>query len=251
MAFAIGGASVPSLPGLMPGLLPRVPPAPVPLSPAPATLHRRQNGTAPSPAARETVNLFIDSTDADWEYAASIIAACADQTVYAVQCTSGGDLVGAQTCGPNAVFANGVRGWWRAQKATLTAGTSTYRFSSDLTTTTLGVEVTATAEESCLLAGTTAATCTATVKATADGTRTTTTTRATLSGTAYYRYDVAITGGAEKTATAAATCGGGGGSDTKGAGATVRPRGVLLWAVAGVAVAGATGVLSMFGGTLI
>ncbi|CAL3964355.1 unnamed protein product [Diplocarpon coronariae] len=239
MAFAIGGASVPSLPGLMPGLLPRVPPAPVPLSPAPATLHRRQNGTAPSPAARETVNLFIDSTDADWEYAASIIAACADQTVYAVQCTSGGDLVGAQTCGPNAV------------KATLTAGTSTYRFSSDLTTTTLGVEVTATAEESCLLAGTTAATCTATVKATADGTRTTTTTRATLSGTAYYRYDVAITGGAEKTATAAATCGGGGGSDTKGAGATVRPRGVLLWAVAGVAVAGATGVLSMFGGTLI
>ncbi|PBP28229.1 hypothetical protein BUE80_DR000823 [Diplocarpon rosae] len=228
MAFAIGGANVPNLPWLTPALTPRVPDTHAALA-LPA-LQRRQNES--SSAASASVDLFIDSTDANWEYAASIIEACADQTVYALQCTAGGSLVGAQTCGPNAVTA------------TVTAGTSTYRFSSDVTTTTLGVGVTATAEESCVLDGTTAATCTATVRGTADGTKTTTTTTTTLSGTAYYRFDVAITGGAEKTVTATATCGSGSGA--KSAAANPRPRSMLLWAVVGFAAAGAISIQSMF-----
>jgi hypothetical protein len=63
-------------------------------------LHPRQNTTQPT--ANDTVNIFIDSTNEDWEYAASIIEACSDQTVLALQCTSGGDFVGTETCGPNA-----------------------------------------------------------------------------------------------------------------------------------------------------
>jgi hypothetical protein len=47
----------------------------------------------------DTVNLFIDAIDENFGYAASIVEACVEQTVYALQCTSGN--VGSATCGPN------------------------------------------------------------------------------------------------------------------------------------------------------
>jgi hypothetical protein len=49
------------------------------------------------------VKLFIDdSFNGDAAYAGSIVSACADQTVYAIRCTSGPAFVAAATCGPNA-----------------------------------------------------------------------------------------------------------------------------------------------------
>jgi hypothetical protein len=54
-----------------------------------------------------TANLFIDAHSPDMEYAASIVEACSEQTVYAIQCTKG-PSVGEATCGPNApVSPNG------------------------------------------------------------------------------------------------------------------------------------------------
>jgi hypothetical protein len=64
-------------------------------------LQARDNSTA----SNSTVNLFLGSGGAefrDWDYAASIITACVDQTVYAIQCTSAPQSVGSATCGPNA-----------------------------------------------------------------------------------------------------------------------------------------------------
>jgi len=49
-----------------------------------------------------TVNLFInDALGGQAAYAASIVTACADQTIYAIRCTSA-RFAGAATCGPNA-----------------------------------------------------------------------------------------------------------------------------------------------------
>ncbi|KAG4416092.1 hypothetical protein IFR04_010795 [Cadophora malorum] len=183
-------------------------------------LHPRQNSTTPS----DTINMFIESMDGDWEYAASIVEACADQTILALRCTSGGDFVGSSTCGPNAV------------PATVTMGTATYHFSSAVTTSTMGSVVSATAIEGCELAGTTAATCTATIGGEVDGKKTTTSVTSTLTGASYYRFDVAITGGAEKTASATATCAPG-----KNAGTSLSAKTMMVWALAGVA----TGVLTL------
>lgn len=50
-----------------------------------------------------SVNLFInDDLDGDAGYAASIVTACADQTVYEMRCTSGPAFVEPYTCGANA-----------------------------------------------------------------------------------------------------------------------------------------------------
>lgn len=72
-------------------------------------LHPRQNGSAPE----STVNMFVDSVGEDWKWAASIVEACADQTVMALQCTAGGGgvqagFVGSTTCGPNAQVCSHV-----------------------------------------------------------------------------------------------------------------------------------------------
>lgn len=69
-----------------------------------------------------------------------------------------------------------------------------------------GYEVTGSVAENCELQGTTEAACTATISLSVDGTSTSTSTEATLSGTDYHRFDVAITGGAEKTAAATGEC---------------------------------------------
>lgn len=82
----------------------------------------------------------------------------------------------------------------------MTAGGSNYEFSSVAKTRTMGYDVEVTMQETCVLAGTTAATCSATVVASADKTVTTASAVVTLSGTDYRRFDVEITGGADKTA---------------------------------------------------
>lgn len=92
-AFHLGEA-------LMPGLGPRMDQGSY------QVLEARQNSTIGNSTV--TVNMFIDSENSDYEYAASIITACVDQTVYALQCTSAPDTVGAATCGPNAAVSSNL-----------------------------------------------------------------------------------------------------------------------------------------------
>ncbi|KAL2070278.1 hypothetical protein VTL71DRAFT_13304 [Oculimacula yallundae] len=185
-------------------------------------LHPRQNSTAP--ASNDTINMFIDSQDKDWKYAASIVEACADQTIIALQCTSGDSFVGSSTCGPN------------AQIATVTFASTTYHFSSAVTTSTMGSNVQATAIEACSLQGTTAATCSVTIGGTVDGKKTSSTTATSVASPSYYRYDVEITGGAEKTAAATATC-----APSTSAAPPMTTKNMMVWALAGVA----TGILTL------
>lgn len=96
-----------------------------------------------------------------------------------------------------------------------------------MTTRTLGYDVTASVEETCTLAGTTAATCSGTAGGEADGTKTSWTTVATISSPTYYRFDVEITGGAEKTKNPSATCG------VKGAATSLNAKTMALWALTG------------------
>jgi len=72
---------------------------------------------------------------------------------------------------------------------------------------TLGSNVAATVSASCSLAGTTAAACAVTLGGTVDGTVTSTSTIASLASSNYdyFRYDVTLTAGAEKTASPTAT----------------------------------------------
>jgi hypothetical protein len=121
----------------------------------------------------------------------------------------------------------------------VTSGASLYSVSSAVTTQnpSLGA-VTGTAVESCSLAGTTAANCAATLLATGDGSTISTATTETLSGSNYYRFNVEITGGAEKTASATATCAV---PSAKGnAAASLNVKNVVMWVLAGV-----TGVASI------
>ncbi|KAH8657887.1 hypothetical protein BX600DRAFT_439068 [Xylariales sp. PMI_506] len=173
----------------------------------------------------DTINLFIDGEYSDFGYAASIVTACADQTVYALRCTSApAGVVGSATCGPS------------ASTFLMTEGPSMYRISTSTSGTYDGSEVHATLAETCKLSGTTVAVCTATVTGTVGGQSTGTTTQATLSGYDYYRYDVSITGGASQTVSPAATCSPTGSS---AAPARVNLRGVALSAlVAATAVLG-------------
>ncbi|KAK0119468.1 hypothetical protein ONS95_010916 [Cadophora gregata] len=213
MSFAVGGAAIGFDDFVSPGVSARGIEYGASSYPV---LHPRQNSTAP--ATNDTVNMFIDSMDEDWEYAASIIEACADRTVLALRCTSGGSFVGTQTCGPNAAAA------------TVTVASTSYYLSSAVTTSTLGSQVSATAIESCQLGGTTAATCAVTIGGEVDGKKTSTSTTTTVSGTDYYRFDVAITGGAEKTASATATCAPG-----KNAGTSLSAKSMMVFGLAGLA----------------
>ncbi|KAK4096696.1 hypothetical protein N658DRAFT_501265 [Parathielavia hyrcaniae] len=137
--------------------------------------------------------MFIDGDSEDLMYAASIIGACADQTTYALRCTSGPRYY-SEACNPTAPII------------TVTGGPGTYRVYSATTTRTMDYDVSATMQESCELRGTTAAVCSATIGGSVDGTTTSESITTTLSGTDYYRYDVAITGGADKTANPTAEC---------------------------------------------
>lgn len=110
-----------------------------------------------------------------------------------------------------------------------------YAFSSATSTRSGGYDIQATVQETCRLDGTTAAVCSATIAGTVDKTSTTASTVSTAAGTDYYRFDVAITGGAEKTAnpTACATKSGAAGLSTKA---------VAVWSLLGaIGVAGLLG----------
>jgi hypothetical protein len=93
MALAIGAANVPSIDNwLNTGVAPRFDETSYP------TVHARQNSSTTS---NDTVNMFIDGASSEFEYGASIVEACADQTIYAIQCTSAPSYYGLETCGPN------------------------------------------------------------------------------------------------------------------------------------------------------
>lgn len=62
------------------------------------SLYNRQSNSTNS----GTINMFIDSTNSRFEYAASIVEANSCQTIFALQCTDAPSYVGTQTCGPNA-----------------------------------------------------------------------------------------------------------------------------------------------------
>lgn len=62
---------------------------------------------AQSTSSTPSVNLFInDALDGDAAYAASIVTACADQTIYAIRCTSGPVYVEPSICGPDALVGS-------------------------------------------------------------------------------------------------------------------------------------------------
>ncbi|KIM96187.1 hypothetical protein OIDMADRAFT_183587 [Oidiodendron maius Zn] len=187
------------------------------------TLAAAQNSS--SAGATPSVNLFInDDLNGDAAYAASIVTAFTDATVYAIRCTSGPALVGSSTCGPNAVVV------------TVTEGPSIYMGGISTQIDTLGVQGVATGSESCALQGTTAADCHASVYISAEGQSTSTAIESTLTGTDYHRFNVAITGGATKTASPS-------GSYKSGAMATADSRAIV--AMAAVCALSLVGILAL------
>ncbi|KAI0968834.1 hypothetical protein F4678DRAFT_187691 [Xylaria arbuscula] len=188
---------------------------------APRDLFSSDVGTleARADSGNDTVNIFIDSPDAeDYEYAASVVAACATQTVYEVRCTAGA----AGVCGSNAAVA------------TITENASEYKVSSAVTTKTGGVEVKATVIEVCNLDGTKAATCTPTVAGSAQGQTYKTSATVTYTNAASLYFDVKVTGGNEKLANPTGKC-----SSASG----VNTRAVAFWGFLGAV--GAVGVLAL------
>ncbi|KAI0118346.1 hypothetical protein GGR51DRAFT_554835 [Nemania sp. FL0031] len=172
--------------------------------------------------ADDTVNIFIDATDAeyqDYEYAASVVAACSEHTVYAVKCTAGA----------NEICSDGY------PAATITENASEYTVSSAITTTTAGVQVKVTVIENCQLDGTTAATCTATVGGSAQGTKYTTSATVVYTDAASLHYNVAVTAGNDKLANPTGKC--------SAAAPGVSTRSVALWGLLGAV--GVVGVLAL------
>lgn len=195
----------------------------------------RANGTT-----GPTISLFMDSADDDFHFAASIVDACVSTTVYAIQCTSHPSRSYTDACGPNAPVPppppSSPHPSHRPQltshqKLTITEGATTYRISTDVSTRTMGVDVAGAVEENCSLEGTTKAVCGATIKASAQGTSTSTNTTATATGTDVYWFDVAITAGAEKTASPTQCA--------KSAASGLNVRGVAVMALLGALGVGA------------
>lgn len=91
----------------------------------------------------------------------------------------------------------------------------------------MGYDVTVSVEETCTLAGTTAATCTATAGGQADGTHTSATAVVTVASPTYYRFDVEITGGADKTKNPSPTC------SSEGVATNLNAKSTAIWALAG------------------
>lgn len=92
--------------------------------------------------------------------------------------------------------------------------------------------------EACNLRGTTEAVCSATVGGTVDNKSTFVSTTTTMSGADYYRYDVAITGGADKTANPTGQCKPAASNPASGA----SMKAVGIWGLIGV-----LGVASLLG----
>ncbi|KAI3326947.1 hypothetical protein HD806DRAFT_531542 [Xylariaceae sp. AK1471] len=210
MALAFGAAHAANL-GMNDWLAPR---DVVDYSAKMETLEKRAN------SGSDTVNLFLDVQDDDYEFAASVVAACKEHTVYALQCTEGSS--NPSTCGPD------------SPKVTFTENASEYRISSATKTRTAGVDVTVTLIETCKLGGTTAATCTVTYGGEAKGQKTFVTSESTFTDVASWRVDVAITAGNEKLANPTGKC---------SAASEINTRAVALWGLVGAI--GAIGVLAL------
>ncbi len=54
-----------------------------------------------STTANNTINLFFDGASPLLQYAVSVVSACADTTVYAVQCTAAPASIQVEACGPD------------------------------------------------------------------------------------------------------------------------------------------------------
>ena len=107
MAYALGAANFPGLDGFVSsGLFPRVDDS----SRSPV-INARSDTETNNTATGPTVNLFMDALSDDYGYAVSVVSACVETTVYALQCTKGPavessvlDALGLATlvgCGPN------------------------------------------------------------------------------------------------------------------------------------------------------
>ncbi|KAL2139884.1 hypothetical protein VTI28DRAFT_4542 [Corynascus sepedonium] len=142
------------------------------------------------------VELFIDdSLGGRGSYAASVVNACKDRTVYAIQCTSvSGGIVGSSICGS------------AAPTLTFTEGPNLYSVVYTTTENIAGQDAEMLIGESCNIRGTTAAECNYTLSASFDGTSTAIETSLAITGTDFHRYQVSITGGAEKIARATGSC---------------------------------------------
>ncbi|KAK9799962.1 hypothetical protein SCARD494_01755 [Seiridium cardinale] len=192
-------------------------------------LHTR-NDTTGTNSTYPTVNLFIDDDGSSaWKYVASVVTACADQTVYALQCTAG----------PTSTYIAGnyfTEVCDSTKVVTVTEGPSHYIQSLSTELAVGGTEVTLVATDNCALSGTTAAVCTTAATASAGRTTTSSTTASTYSGTSFGRYDVPITAGAEKTANPTGTCA------PSSAASGLNTKGLAVWALA--SVVGAVGFLT-------
>lgn len=158
-----------------------------------------------------TVNMFLDDAfGGNASFAASVVTACATETIYALQCVSA-FLAGPLTCGPAAEVCSILYALDLSvdcypvvtnisfQKLTITAAPTTFAISTTLQE--LGVSVDL--YEGCKLDGTTAATCSASASGTRGLFGVSTSSTTTLVGTDYHRFDVPITGGADKLVAAA------------------------------------------------
>jgi hypothetical protein len=112
---------------------------------------------------------------------------------------------------------------------TVTAGPSIYRVSTLIVARAAGTDASLLLDQTCDLQGTTQAVCTTTTGVSLDGTTTTESGTVTLSGSTYYRYDVAITGGAEKTVSPTAECKP---APTRTSGASTKA--VAMWGLFGI-----------------
>ncbi|KAK1750082.1 hypothetical protein QBC47DRAFT_418385 [Echria macrotheca] len=235
MAFNLAGAAFKGVNGVNGDLVNAFQPTPAVAarSQFPKAVVPRNDSNVP------TINMFVDGVDEDMEYAASIIDVCPERTTYAIQCTSGPSYLTAGVCGSDGVVL------------TVTGGPQYYRVSEVTAAKTFGSDVSATVEETCSLASTTKAVCSGALGGTVNGQSTTISLPAsTRTGSEVYYYNVAITGGAEKTASPKPTCeptkssGGGGGSSSSnnnnGGTSGASTKGVAIWALLGVA-----GVVSM------
>ncbi|RYO83952.1 hypothetical protein DL766_000993 [Monosporascus sp. MC13-8B] len=155
----------------------------------------RQNGNSTD----STIEMFIDSnypSDEGASYAVSVVNACIDMTVLALQCTAGPPDLGDKVCGSNAPVL------------TVTHAPEMYSFMTVTEARANGADVTMTLRESCAVARPTAATCSANFDVTAAGTQTSSSAVTAITGSAFSDkiYQVRITGGAEKLASPTGTC---------------------------------------------
>jgi hypothetical protein len=201
-----------------------------------------------------TVNIFIDGISEDIEYGASVINVCDGTTTMALQCLAPSTLYVPELrtsvlCGTDAevslsFFVMSTVTDLLYQKFTATIASDYYAVSSS---TNLG-GTTASIAETCSLQGTTAAVCQITISGAVGGQTISTATSATASGADYYRYNVPITAGAEKTASPGTCAGGnggasganptnsaGGGNGGTSAGATFNTKAMAVWGFFGFA----------------